>query len=79
MCSFFLFSLYSHDLCKYKNCVIKTCFQRGFKLKMSFIKKKSISKEKSETVAKVKLVTKQNQLYFGTLLLASYCYCGDNT
>ena len=52
---------------------------------MSFIKKKSISKEKSETVAKVKLVTKQNQnqkqnqLYFGTLLLASYCYCGDNT
>ena len=62
MCSFFLFSLYSHDLWKYKNCVIKTCFQRGFKLKMSFIKKKFISKEKSETVAKVKLVMKQNQL-----------------
>ena len=29
----------------------------------------------------IKLVTKikkRNQLYFGTLVLASYCYCGDN-
>ena len=48
---------------------------------MSFIKKNFIWKEKSETVTKVKLVTKlkkHNQLYFGTLLLASYCYYGDN-
>ena len=46
-----------------------------------FIKKNFISKEKSRTVAKVKLVTKAkklNQLYLGTLVLASYCYCGDN-
>ena len=49
---------------------------------MSFIKKNFISKEKSETVAKVKLITKikkQSQLYSGTLVFASYCYCGDNT
>ena len=40
-----------------------------------------ICKEKCGTAAKVKLVTKikkLNQLYFGTLVLASYCYCGDN-
>ena len=30
MCSLILFSLYSNDLLKYKNCVIKTCYQRGF-------------------------------------------------
>ena len=49
---------------------------------MSFIKKSFICKEKAGTVTKVKLVTKikkHNQLYFGTLVLASYCYCGDNT
>ena len=49
--------------------------------KISFIKKNFICKEKSETVIKVKLVTKikkHNQLYFGTLVLASYCYYGDN-
>ena len=48
---------------------------------MLFIKKNFISKEKSGTVAKVKLVMKikkHNQLYFRTLLLASYCECGDN-
>ena len=48
---------------------------------MLFIKKNFISKEKSGTVAKVKLVTKikkHNHLYFRTLLLASYCECGDN-
>ena len=22
---------------------------------------------------------KQNKLHFGTLVLATYCYCGDNT
>ena len=48
---------------------------------MLFIKKNFISKEKSGTVAKVKLVTKikkHNQLYFRTLLLGSHCECGDN-
>ena len=41
---------------------------------MSFKKKSFIRKEKSTTVAKVKLVTKikkDNQLYFGTLVEAS--------
>ena len=49
---------------------------------MSFIKKNFVCKEKFGTVAKVKgkLVTKikkHNQLYFGTLALASYYCCGD--
>ena len=72
-----LFSIYSNDLLKYENCVIETCFQRVFES----IKKNFICKEKSGTVTKVKVVTKikkLNQLYFGTLVLASYCYCGDN-
>ena len=43
-----------------------------------------ICKEKCGTAAKVKLVTKIKnllnliKLYFRTLVLASYCYCGDN-
>ena len=44
---------------------------------MSFIKKNFICKEKSGTVTKVKLVTKikkHNQLYFGTLVVASYIW-----
>ena len=48
---------------------------------MSFIKKSFICKENAGTVTKVKLVAKvkkHNQLYFGTLILASYCYCEDN-
>ena len=48
---------------------------------MSLIKKNFFYKEKSGTVTKVKLVTKikkHNQLYFGTLLLASYFFCGGN-
>ena len=72
MCLLILFSLYSNNLLKYKNCVIKTCLQRGFE----FIKKTFTCKEKSATVTKVKLVAKikkLNQLYFGTLVLASYC------
>ena len=73
-----LFMDYSNGLLKYKNCVIKkTYFQRGFE----FTKKNFICKEKSGTVTKVTLVTKikkLNQLYFGTLVLASCCYCGDN-
>ena len=47
---------------------------------MSFIKKNLIWKKKCGTVTKVRLVTKikkHNQLYFGTLVLASYSYCGD--
>ena len=72
MCSLILFSLYSNDLLKYKNCVIKTCFQRGLELK------NVIYKEKCGTAIKVKLVTKikkHNKLYFGTLVLISYCNC----
>ena len=47
---------------------------------MSFIKKNLIYKEKSGTVTKVKLrkFKKHNQFYFGTLVLASYCYCVEN-
>ena len=48
---------------------------------MSFIKKNFIYKEKSATVTKIKSVTKMkkhNQLDFETLVLASYCYSGDN-
>ena len=48
---------------------------------MLFIKKNFICKEKSRTVTKVKLVMKVkklSQLYLGNLVLASYCYCGDN-
>ena len=76
-----MFSLYSNDLLKYKTCVIKICFQRGFKLKNVIYKDNFICKEKSRTVKRVKLVTKikkHKQLYFGTLVLASCCYCGDN-
>ena len=48
---------------------------------MIFIKNNFICKEKSGTVRKVRLVTKikkYNQFYFGTLVLPSYCYFGDN-
>ena len=47
---------------------------------MSFIKKKFISKEKSGTATKIKLrkFKKSNSFYFQTLVLASYCYFGDN-
>ena len=56
---------------------------------MPFIKKNFIQficTEKSGAATKLKLVEKKhnekfkkhNQLYFGTLVLASYCYCGDN-
>ena len=67
---------------KHKNCVIKICSKRGFELKkMLLINKSFICKEKSGTVTKTILVTKNkkhNQLYFGTLVLALNCYCGDN-
>ena len=49
--------------------------------RLEFLKKNLICKEKSGTVTKVKLVKKikkLHQLYFGTLVLASYCYRGDN-
>ena len=50
---------------------------------MPFIKKNFIWKEKFGTAAKVKVklvtkIKKHTQLYFGTLLLASYYYCEDN-
>ena len=72
-----LISLHSNDLLQYKNCVIKTCFQRGFE----FIKRNFICKEKSAAVTKANLVTKikkLNQLYFGILVLASYFCCGGH-
>ena len=62
-------SVYSNDLLKYKNCVIKkTCFQRGFE----FLKKQKllIHKKIFHSYTKIK---KHNQLYFGTLVLASCC------
>ena len=55
---------------------------RGFELKKSFINKNLICKEKYATSTKVKFlarkIKKHNQLYFGALVLISYCYCGDN-
>ena len=45
------------------------------------IKKNFICKEKSGTVTKLKLVTKNkklNHLYFGNLVLTSHYCCGDN-
>ena len=62
-------SVYSNDLLKYKNCVIKkTYFQRGFE----FLKKQKllIHKKIFHSYTKIK---KHNQLYFGTLVLASCC------
>ena len=69
-----LFSLYSNDLLKYKNCVIKKhAFREVLLIKKNVIYKEIvICKEKAGTVTKVKLVTKikkHNQLYFGTLVL----------
>ena len=83
MCSLTLFSLYLNDLLKYKNCVMKTCFHRGFMYKEKWdviYKENFICKEKSGSATTVKLDTKikmHNQLYFGTWVLASHCYCGD--
>ena len=69
-----LFSLYSNDLLKYKNCVIKKhAFREVLLIKKNVIYKEIvICKEKAGTVTKVKLVTKikkHNQLYFGTLVI----------
>ena len=47
---------------KYKNYVIKTCFQTGFEFKNLIIKKNFIYKEKYGTVTKVELVTKIKKL-----------------
>ena len=55
----------------------KMYFHRGFKS----IKKNTIYKEKCGIATKVKLrkfKKHNNQLYFDTLVLESYCYCGDN-
>ena len=65
-------SVYSNDLLKYKNCVIKkTCFQRGFE----FLKKQKllIHKKIFHSYTKIK---KHNQLYFGTSIVL---LCGDNS
>ena len=50
-------------------------FQRGFELKNVIYKEKFHFLIKIWNYCKGKI---SNQLYFGTLLLASYCYCGDN-
>ena len=56
--------------------------RKSFKVikNVQFLKKNFVYKEKSGTVTKVKLrkFRKHNQLYFQTLVLASYCYFGDN-
>ena len=47
----------------------------------SVIYRNTLDFKKIQKQAKVKLVTKikeHNKFYFGTLVLASYCYCGDN-
>ena len=83
MCSLILlclFSLYTNDLLKYKNRVIENILRINL---VSFMKKNFIDKEKSGTVTKVELLTKIlkayiQQLYVGTLALASHCYCGDS-
>ena len=74
MYSLILFSLYSKDLLKYKNCLIKKHASREVLLikKNLIYKEIIICNEKAGAVTKVKLVTKikkHNQLYFGTLVL----------
>ena len=55
MCSFILFSLYTKDLLKYKNCYKKICFQRGPEfIKKHVIYNKEKSHLKSGTATKVK-------------------------
>ena len=76
-------SVYSNEVLKCKNCVIKTCFQGDLEfIKENVIYKKNfICKEKSGAVEKAKLVTKimkLNQLYYGTSVFASCCYSGEN-
>ena len=75
-------SVYSKDLLKYKNCVIKKCFQRAFETGFEFIKKNAIykknfiCKEKSGAVKKVNLLRKLRSIVsfiIGTLVLASCC------
>ena len=51
-----MFSLYSNDLLKYKNCVIKTYFQRGFEFK------NFIYKEKFHLQSKISFVKKNMEL-----------------
>ena len=60
MCSLILFSLYSNNLLKYKNCVIKKHASREVLLikKKVIYKEIVICKEKAETVTRVKLVMK---------------------
>ena len=81
MCSLILFSLYSNDLLKYKNRIIKTCFRRGFEfVKKTVILRKISFAKITGTITKVKSVTKtkkHNQSFFLTLVLALPCYCGD--
>ena len=48
---------------------------------MAITKINFICKEKSGTITKIELITqikKYNQLYFGTLFVASYYNCVDN-
>ena len=73
----FALPLYKRSGKKCRNCILKTCFQRGF----DFVKKIVTYTEKSVTATKQKQLQKfknQYKLYFGTLVLASHYYCGDN-
>ena len=70
-----MFFNFIQTMLKYKNCVIKTCFQRRFEfksfiIKKNFIYKKNfICKEKYRNVTKLKLVTKIKILSKGSFIL----------
>ena len=67
-------------LWKHKNRVIRNMLPGRLRVSL----KNLIYKEKYERVTKEKFFFwkfqkyTMQQLYFGTLVLASYCYCGDN-
>ena len=76
-----------NDFLKYKNCVITNKPPESFeflKKLTKFHQQSFIYKEKCGTFTKVKQFTtiyeifNTHQLYCGTLVLASYCYSGDN-
>ena len=80
MFSLISFSLYRNNLWKHNNRVIRNVLPRRLRVSL----KNLIYKEKYERVTKEKFFFwkfqkyTMQQLYFGTLVLASYCYCGDN-
>ena len=67
---------------KHENCVIKNMSPERFSFlfrvlfKVSFIKKNVQQSQKQNWLQRFKKYNKQ-QLYCGTVVLASYCYGGD--